>query len=107
MREVDQLAREYFNGLGGEYNLFIVEKTESENITPTAGCYGFFCVNISDGTVWVNGFPLLGFVAPGLYGGSFGFIDNYRLYAGTIDLNIPVTGLTVISVVVVEVCKIG
>jgi hypothetical protein len=105
MKENEKLLKQYFEiEQGGQFDFSADSYSESKNISPIAGCYGFMAINKSNGTVFVNKIPLLGFIAPGLSGEVWGYVDNYRLYSGVIRLQIP-TGLTTTEVVIVQVYK--
>jgi hypothetical protein len=106
MSENAKLLKQYFNiEQGGQFDFAATSYSESKNIGPIDGCYGFMAINKCNGQVIVNDIPLLGFIAPGLSGEVWGYVDNYRLYSGVIRLQIP-AGLTTTLVVIIQVYKI-
>jgi hypothetical protein len=105
MTNEETFKNHFDNELGGGYDFSVASYSSSKNIAPVAGCYGWMAINKCDGIVFVNEIPLNGFVAPGLSGEAFAYVDNYRLYKGIIRLNMPLGLLTVTLVVIIQVYK--
>lgn len=79
----------------------------SQNLIPEQRCYGWLVVNFSDAIVRVNEYPLMPAAAPGLQGGSFGFIDNRgdSYYRGNITIAFD-AAVTIPLLVLVQIMEV-
>lgn len=68
------------------YNFLANSYSRAQDVVVDKGCYGWMAVNLSDGLVKVNDWPLVGAPAPGFSGAAIGLLDYFRIYRGRISI---------------------